>query len=211
MIKYPAYSSDDSHKIEADYVIFRLAEIYYNLAEIKLKKGDKVAAEKLLNKVRAKNYPAGSKSLYPEDGSVISNQEMIDEWGREFIGEGLRRQILSRYGMYTKGTWWDKQPDADDHYQWSLLFVQPCKPIRIWYRIPVTQEFDCQSFLPLKEKVDTDRLGKTKLTNYPFENADGSKFVISKDYFGNECNIETLVVGPFENLPATKRLKILGK
>lgn len=43
------------------------------------------------------------------------------------------------------------------------------------------------------KKVDTDRLGKTKLTNYPFENADGSKFVISKDYFGNERNIEAPV------------------
>lgn len=121
VIKYPVFSSEDGHKIEADYVIFRLAEIYYNLAEIKLKKGDKVAAEKLLNKVRMKNYPIGSKSLYPEDGSVICNQEMVDEWGREFIGEGLRRQILSRYGMYTKGSWWDKNPDIDDHYQWLPL------------------------------------------------------------------------------------------
>jgi len=29
--------------------------------------------------------------------------------------EGRRRTDLIRWGVFNSGTWWDKQPDADDH------------------------------------------------------------------------------------------------
>lgn len=115
LIKYPIYPSDDPHKIESDYAMIRLPEIIYYLAEIKFKKGEKAEAERLMNTVRYRYYPAGSKSLYPEDGSKMSEQELLDEWGREFLGEGMRRQTLCRFGVYNTGTWWDKTPDADNH------------------------------------------------------------------------------------------------
>ncbi len=51
----------------------------------------------------------------PLDGSELTDIEMIDEWGREFIGEGRRRTDLIRWDKFNSGTWWDKQPDADDH------------------------------------------------------------------------------------------------
>ena len=121
MVKYPIYASDDPAKIEADYALLRLAEIYYNLAEIKFNKGDKATAAKLLNKVRKRNYPAGSPSLYPEDGSQLTKQELLDEWGREFLGEGHRRRVLCRFGLYNSGKWWDKNPDADNHTMWVPL------------------------------------------------------------------------------------------
>ena len=56
--------------------------------------GKKAEAEKLLNYVRKRYYPAGSSSLYPENGSALTEEELLDEWGREFLGEGLRRQTL---------------------------------------------------------------------------------------------------------------------
>ncbi|MDR2811471.1 MAG: RagB/SusD family nutrient uptake outer membrane protein [Tannerellaceae bacterium] len=114
LIKYPVYRTDDAGKMESDYVVIRLAEIYYSLAECKFRLGDKAGAEALLNKVRARYFPANSTSLYKEDGSQITEQELIDEWGREFIGEGLRRTILCRFGVYTS-PWWDKSQEADNH------------------------------------------------------------------------------------------------
>lgn len=114
LIKYPIYRSDDEGKMESDYTLIRLAEIYYSLAEIKFRSGDKAGAANLLNKVRARYYPEGSSSLYKSDGSQITEQELLDEWGREFIGESLRRTVLCRFGVYTD-EWWDKDKETDDH------------------------------------------------------------------------------------------------
>lgn len=121
LVKYPIYRSDDPAKIESDYTVIRLAEIYYYLAEIKFNKGERASAAKLLNTVRKRYYPEGSPSLYNEDGSQITKQELLDEWGREFIGEGQRRRVLCRFGVYNSGTWWDKEPDADKHTMWIPL------------------------------------------------------------------------------------------
>ncbi len=121
IIKYPFYPSNDANKIESDYAMLRLPEIIYYLAEIRFNQGNKAEAERLLNTVRKRNYPANSPSLYPEDGSVITKQELLDEWGREFLAEGLRRQTLCRFGVYNTGRWWDKEPDADNHTMWLPL------------------------------------------------------------------------------------------
>ena len=110
LIKYPIYRSDDNGKMESDYALIRLAEIYYSLAEIKFKQGDKAGAAKLLNTVRSRYYPEGSSSLYKIDGSQITKQELLDEWGREFLAEKRRRTDLNRFGLFTTGIWWDKQP-----------------------------------------------------------------------------------------------------
>jgi hypothetical protein len=115
MAKYPYYPSDDPNKISSAYAEIRLAEIYYSLAECKYRAGDKASAAVLLNAVRVRNYPAGSPSLYKTDGSQLTDQEMIDEWGREFLAEGRRRTDLIRWGVFNTGTWWDKQPDGDTH------------------------------------------------------------------------------------------------
>lgn len=115
LVKYPYYPSDDAHKIESDYVEVRLAEIYYMLAECRFRAGDRAGAAVLLNAVRQRNYPAGSPSLYDAGGSTLTEQELLDEWGREFLGEGRRRTDLIRFGKFNTGTWWDKQPDGDDH------------------------------------------------------------------------------------------------
>ena len=114
-LKYPLYPTPDPNRITSAYAEVRLSEIYYMLAECKYRAGDKPAAAALLNAVRARNYPAGSPSLYKPDGSQLNDQEMLDEWGREFLGENRRRTDLIRWGVFNTGTWWDKQPDADDH------------------------------------------------------------------------------------------------
>ena len=114
-VKYPIYPSSSPRKIEADYVEIRLAEIYYTLAECRFRAGDKAEAARLLNEVRSRYYPAGSASLYDAAGSELTEQELLDEWGREFLAEGRRRIDLIRFNKFTTGTWWDKTPDASEH------------------------------------------------------------------------------------------------
>lgn len=114
-LKYPLYPTPDPNRITSAYAEIRLSEIYYTLAECLYRKGDKPGAAGLLNQVRQRNYPAGSPSLYNADGSQLTDQEMLDEWGREFLGENRRRTDLIRWGVFNTGTWWDKKPDGDKH------------------------------------------------------------------------------------------------
>lgn len=114
-VKYPWYPSSDPNRITSSYAEIRYSEIYYMEAECEYRAGNKANAATLLNAVRQRNYPVGSPSLYAADGHQLTDQEMLDEWGREFLVEGRRRTDLIRWGVFTTGTWWDKTPDADDH------------------------------------------------------------------------------------------------
>jgi starch-binding outer membrane protein, SusD/RagB family len=113
-VKYPIYPDSDDQKFEADYAEIRLAEIYYSLAECKFRKGDMASAKSLLNYVRRRYYPEGSESLY--SGNELTEQELLDEWGREFLAEGRRRTDLVRFNKFTTGEWWGKDPDAGGDY-----------------------------------------------------------------------------------------------
>lgn len=118
--KYPFYPDGDEGQLESDYAEIRLPEIIYSLAECKLRRGKADEAAKLLNTVRRRYYPAENydEVLYaPEGKAKLDMDEMLDEWGREFLAEGRRRVDLIRFGKFSTGRWWDKNPDADDHYQ----------------------------------------------------------------------------------------------
>ncbi|WPV02058.1 RagB/SusD family nutrient uptake outer membrane protein [Mucilaginibacter sp. cycad4] len=115
LVKYPFYPTPDPNRITSAYAEIRFSEIYYTLAECRYRAGDKAGAANYLNQVRKRNFPAGSTSLYNPDGSQLTDQEMLDEWGREFIGENRRRTDLIRWGVFNTGTWWDKKPDGDKH------------------------------------------------------------------------------------------------
>jgi hypothetical protein len=115
LVKYPFYPTPDPNRITSAYAEIRLSEIYYILAECRYRAGDKASAAGYLNQVRRRNYPNGSSSLYTPDGSQLTDQEMLDEWGREFIGENRRRTDLIRWGVFNTGTWWDKKADGDKH------------------------------------------------------------------------------------------------
>ena len=117
-VKYPLYSDNDEGQLEADWAEIRLPEIYYSLAECEFRSGNIIEAAKLLNEVRKRNYPVEdlAQYLYQPDGSTsLTEQELLDEWGREFLSESRRRTDLVRFGKFCTGKWWDKQPDADRH------------------------------------------------------------------------------------------------
>lgn len=114
-VKYPIYPEESPNALESDYVEIRFAEIYYMLAECRFRAGDAAEASRLLNVVRSRYYPEGSASLYDESGSELTEQELLDEWGREFLAEGRRRTDLIRFDKFTSGTWWDKNPSGSEH------------------------------------------------------------------------------------------------
>jgi len=93
----------------------RLAEIYYSLAECKYRGGDVPGAAALLDAVRKRNYddamwPAVS---YVENPAMLTDDEFVDELGREFLGERHRRTDLVRWGRFGE-EWWDKPADSRD-------------------------------------------------------------------------------------------------
>lgn len=117
-VKYPFYSFTGGYYIESDLTLIRYAEIYYSEAEALLRTGKADEAGKLLNQVRKRNYVDFNSSIaYQPEGSVkLDLEEMLDEWGREFIQEGRRRTDLIRFGRFQEA-WWDKPKDADTHYE----------------------------------------------------------------------------------------------
>ena len=100
------------------------ARIYYSLAECKFRQGDITGAGKLLNAVRKRNYPESTWTEYlyqPEGKILLTEGELLDEWGREFLDESRRRTDLCRWNKFSSSTWWDKQPDADNHTDIFIL------------------------------------------------------------------------------------------
>lgn len=93
----------------------RLAEIYYALAECKYRANDKAGAAALLDVVRERNFKPGTWNAhkYTTNIALLTDDEFVDELGREFLGERHRRTDLVRWGRYGNA-WWDKAADATD-------------------------------------------------------------------------------------------------
>src|SRR5690606_6754329 len=93
----------------------RLAEIYYSLAESKYRAGDKLGAAKLLDDVRKRNFTDDkwAANSYVSNIAKLTDDEFVDELGREFLGERHRRADLVRWDRLGN-EWWDKKADSKD-------------------------------------------------------------------------------------------------
>lgn len=100
--------ADIQFRYEPDNPIIRLAEIYYMLAECKMRAGDLTAAAQLINTVRSRNF-VGGVDPDPVTASNLDKYRMLDEWFMEFLqeGEGRRRTDLIRWGLFVTESWWD--------------------------------------------------------------------------------------------------------
>ena len=98
--------SEKNRKFDPDVPVIRLAEIYYTLAECKMRAGDKDGAAELINTVR-KRYFANGNDPDPVTGSKLDKYRMLDEWQLEFLAEGRRRTDLVRWDAYVTENWWD--------------------------------------------------------------------------------------------------------
>lgn len=91
---------------DAHWPVYRLAEVYYMLAECKMRAGDKGTAATLINDVRRRNFEGGVDPD-PVTAGNLDGYRMLDEWGIEFLGECRRRTDLIRWDMFTTENWWD--------------------------------------------------------------------------------------------------------
>ena len=111
-IKYPFYPEEMGIDFrEADVVEFRLAEVYYTLAECKLRAGDADIAKDLVNQVRERYFSAEDWTTAKDElsrGFTSYDEDwMLSEWGIEFLDEGRRRRTdLRRFDKFTQGQWW---------------------------------------------------------------------------------------------------------
>ncbi|NDV70140.1 RagB/SusD family nutrient uptake outer membrane protein [Dysgonomonas sp. 25] len=115
LVKSPQPNMTDIHlRYNPDCPVIRLAEIYYMLAECKMRAGDKAGAATLINKVRARNFVGGSDPN-PVTSANLDEYRMLDEWMVEFVGEGQarRRTDLIRWGKFVTDSWWDHTPSND--------------------------------------------------------------------------------------------------
>ena len=136
VLRYPVYpSSTGLDWRDADQVEFRLSEVYYSLAECRLRAGNTEGAKTLVNEVRQRYYEASDVATIEKPGpgfDAFNAEWMLSEWGLEFLDEGRRRRTdLRRFDKFTQGQWWffgratetDREMPAkrDRHYEWYPL------------------------------------------------------------------------------------------
>jgi hypothetical protein len=94
----------------------RLSEMYYIVAECLFREGDITGAAKMLDAVRVRNFPADkwAQYSYEQNIAMLTEDELIDEFGREFLGERRRRPDLIRWNRFHL-QWWDKPADTRDN------------------------------------------------------------------------------------------------
>lgn len=104
---------------DQDWVVYRYAETLMMKAECLLRAGNADSAAKIVNSVRSrsfdKNLPESIRILTGSqlsatvkvDGIDVKYGEFLNELGREFCGEAMRREQLIRFGnVYVYGSWW---------------------------------------------------------------------------------------------------------
>lgn len=109
LVKYPILPSTTGVDWRnAAQVEFRLAEVYYTLAECQMRGkvgGDAVAT---INQVRQRYFDNNSAVTSPSPGFDNFDLDwVLSEWGIEFLNEGRRRRTdLRRFNKFTQGQWW---------------------------------------------------------------------------------------------------------
>lgn len=104
IVKWQNYRSDGkpvSHATypDTDIPLFRLAEAYLTRAEAIFRQGGDATGD--INELR-------KRANCTRKVQTVTEQELIDEWAREFYLEGRRRSDLVRFGMFTTNKYlWD--------------------------------------------------------------------------------------------------------
>ncbi len=116
LIKYPIAPDDDPNQWKAGFVMARLAEVQYMLAECKWRDGDKGEAARLINDVRKRNFE-NEADPDPCTAANLDEWRMLVEWGIEFLGEGRRRTDLLRWNKFVEADWWDHKATNNPYFK----------------------------------------------------------------------------------------------
>jgi hypothetical protein len=113
VIKYPVdYVNASTGKAENDWVYYRYSDVLLMKAEAQLRTGLTGSALTLVNSLRTVRGASAFGSL------TLDN--LLDERGREFFWEGVRRQDLIRFGKFL--TPWQEKPTDNAR---NLVFPIP--------------------------------------------------------------------------------------
>jgi len=115
-IKFPWLPESKGLFMNNHVAEIRLSEMYYIVAECLFREGDVAGAAKMLDAVRKRNFPADKweSHSYEKNLSKLTEDEFVDELGREFLGERHRRTDLIRWNRFGD-EWWDKPQDTRDN------------------------------------------------------------------------------------------------
>lgn len=109
-------STKDVEWPDMDIPLLRFAEAYMIRAEVAYRLGDEAGSLKDINVLRKR---ANTVEL-----TAVTEDDLIDEWCREFYMEGRRRSDLNRFGRFTGSAYiwaWKggvaNGQTVDDHYR----------------------------------------------------------------------------------------------
>lgn len=114
LLKYEVAKNGVNKYCDNDFVLMRYADVLYMAYEAAYRLGDGYAntllADEDFMKIRTRvNMPAYS---------TLDLDELLDERGREFAWEMVRRRDLIRFNKYSQGAWQFKKKAADNHWDW---------------------------------------------------------------------------------------------
>lgn len=117
VLKISPLPNQDEYKerFNPDCPFIRLTEVYYILAECKMRLGDKAAAAELINTIRKRNF-VGGNDPDPVTAANLDKYRMLKEWMQEFLREGRRRTDLVRWNAYVTEDWWDHKATNNKAY-----------------------------------------------------------------------------------------------
>ena len=108
VLKYP-FNPAQFNEPGTDFIFFRYADALLMKAEAHFRKGENAAALTIVNQIRATDpNNRGASSL-----AAITEQDLLDERGRELYWEGWRRHDQIRFGAFTAA--WEQKPASGAH------------------------------------------------------------------------------------------------
>ena len=114
LLKYEVAKNGVNKYCDNDFVLFRYADVLYMAYEAAYRLGDGYAATLLADADFQKIRTRVGCVAY----SSLDLDELLDERGREFAWEMVRRRDLIRFDKYSKGSWLFKEAAADNHRDW---------------------------------------------------------------------------------------------
>jgi hypothetical protein len=108
--------------------MYRYGETLMMKAECLLRNGDAQGAADIVNEIRSRSFSedlpdevrkltaAQLEAITEVNGVQVKYGEFLQELGREFCGEAMRREQLIRFDdVYTKGSWWGHTPSNETY------------------------------------------------------------------------------------------------
>jgi hypothetical protein len=127
----PGKQSDLPQYFCNDWSVYRLTWIYFAKAEALMRKNNGVATQTAVDLINTSKKRAFSTVDFVTEQYTIATltlDELLDERGREFIFEGVRRTDLIRFNKFVSTNWWDHTASNDANKE---LFPIPLRQLAV--------------------------------------------------------------------------------